>query len=798
MPFSYANAGSGPSAGGIGWFNFGNLTLVPGVPVTGLTGTLANGITVSFDMTLATLGGTARNVIAVPAPQPLSYFGLVGYTGLVGNVVLVQDIGTANNLCSVTFSNITVKNANGDPMTNYTVVMADGETTSGIPGFEEGLSFTTNGGNWTQLAALGATNPPTIVGGGTFIGFVGVSTPPNTAYVYSSLGPTQVVASLQGATGIQKVGFAIGFAVTQVELYKNVAGRLDPADQFTLSIGGTPSDSQDTAGTATGLQTQFATISAIPGNTYSLNEAMAPGSVNTLADYTKVVSAVNLTTGGTVPPVGPLPESITPALGDVIKYTILNIAEERYEKTVDKAFAQPGDILTYTVKVDNSNNFAITNVVINDTTPPGTTYIGNLVVSVPYTGTDPNSGITLTSIPADTIATLTWQVQISDTLPTPNPIANIANVTVPDGVSGSTNAALTQVNKADLLAPGNFLKSAIPAYAQPGDVITYTVSLNNTGNVAANNVVITDPVPAGTTYVANSIAGDVPFTGDPLTTITLTNPLGVGETATFTYQLKLADTIPAINPIPNTASVAYDYTVDPANPNGESATGNSNTATVTVAIANVVSDKKVDKEISYVGDTLTYTITLKNTGNVPADQVVITDPIASGTTFVAGSLVVSAPYTGDLSTAITLTNPIPANGTVTIQYKVLLVGPLAENPMTNVATIDYAFTLNPENPDGVTKSTTATSSPTLVFANNYAQQINDLIESVALQQAALSAIANAEGAKIQKIIAMGDVTTQQLLCLNKSVTEMLDTISLLENILRKKLALVNCQINGNC
>lgn len=40
MSFAYANPTSGPSAGGIGWFNFGNLILSPGQTVTGLSGTL--------------------------------------------------------------------------------------------------------------------------------------------------------------------------------------------------------------------------------------------------------------------------------------------------------------------------------------------------------------------------------------------------------------------------------------------------------------------------------------------------------------------------------------------------------------------------------------------------------------------------------------------------------------------------------------------------------------------------------------------------------------------------------------
>lgn len=45
MAFSYANPGSGPSAGGIGWFNFGNISIAPGQTLLGLTGTLNDGTT---------------------------------------------------------------------------------------------------------------------------------------------------------------------------------------------------------------------------------------------------------------------------------------------------------------------------------------------------------------------------------------------------------------------------------------------------------------------------------------------------------------------------------------------------------------------------------------------------------------------------------------------------------------------------------------------------------------------------------------------------------------------------------
>ncbi|MEG2801575.1 MAG: hypothetical protein RR890_06595, partial [Longicatena sp.] len=73
MSFVYANPGSGPSAGGIGWFDFGSLTLQPGQVVTGLSGTLSDGSVVSFDAT--SLPSSIVPLIATPTPLLYSYFG---------------------------------------------------------------------------------------------------------------------------------------------------------------------------------------------------------------------------------------------------------------------------------------------------------------------------------------------------------------------------------------------------------------------------------------------------------------------------------------------------------------------------------------------------------------------------------------------------------------------------------------------------------------------------------------------------------------------------------------------------
>jgi len=69
------------------------------------------------------------------------------------------------------------------------------------------------------------------------------------------------------------------------------------------------------------------------------------------------------------------------------------------------------------------------------------------------------------------------------------------------------------------------------------------------------------------------------------------------------------------------------------------------------------------------------------------------------------------------------------------------------------------------------------------------QAITDLIQSVALQETALSHMMNAEGEKMQAIIAMPDATPEQLMELNNSVIKLLNSITRLEMMFQSKLEL---------
>ncbi|MEG1806234.1 MAG: hypothetical protein RR327_07575 [Clostridia bacterium] len=78
------------------------------------------------------------------------------------------------------------------------------------------------------------------------------------------------------------------------------------------------------------------------------------------------------------------------------------------------------------------------------------------------------------------------------------------------------------------------------------------------------------------------------------------------------------------------------------------------------------------------------------------------------------------------------------------------------------------------------------------------QAITDLIESVALEETAISHILNAEGEKLQTAIAISGVTSAQLLCVNKSVQSMVNAVTRLEMVIQSKLEMVICEICPAC
>ena len=131
-------------------------------------------------------------------------------------------------------------------------------------------------------------------------------------------------------------------------------------------------------------------------------------------------------------------------------------------------------------------------------------------------------------------------------------------------------------------------KSAAVSPVLTGSLLSYTITVENTLTDAANSVVISDQVPAGTSFVSMTgpsgwICG-VPTLGGTLTCSTAS--LAAGGTATLTLTVKVACGLADATPITNTASVtSTTYDPDGSNNTSTSAITASNPAPIVVAPA---------------------------------------------------------------------------------------------------------------------------------------------------------------------------------------------------------------------
>lgn len=172
-------------------------------------------------------------------------------------------------------------------------------------------------------------------------------------------------------------------------------------------------------------------------------------------------------------------------------------------KTVDKAQAGPGDVLTYTISFSNNGGAPVANGSLFDVIPPGTQFVdaanngqlsGNTLVW------------TFSSLAPGTGGVVSFRVQVQNDVVPGTIIRNQAQLAVvAQGTVLTSNAALTTIAQ-----PGvdlTLAKAVDRTAAQPGDVITYTLSYSNLGPGTATNVEIVDPVPQGLVFL--DAQGDV-------------------------------------------------------------------------------------------------------------------------------------------------------------------------------------------------------------------------------------------------------------------------------------------------
>lgn len=371
-------------------------------------------------------------------------------------------------------------------------------------------------------------------------------------------------------------------------------------------------------------------------------------------------------------------------------------------KSVSKAYATVGDTLTYTSVIANNGNVDIENTNFIDTVPENTTFVAG---SVKIDGTshsdyNPNTGFTLGTITSGSHVTVTFDVTV-DSVPNDGYVTNTSILNYqykidPNGPyilgSATSNTVTTYINLGNLTVT----KSADRTVVRLTNVITYSFVINNTGNTVLKNLLFKDTIQSessfntGTVYVNGINKPNYnPNTGFSL------DDIPVGQQATVSFQVT-ANTLPTDNKLLNKADVTYSYYVDP-NGNPTTKTKTSNTTTVYVYDTIVSANKSVDKTLAKIGDTLNFTITIKNEGNTSAQHVFFEDILDSHISFVPDSVYINDvqkegynPNTGfDLDDII-------AGSTTTVSFAATILSRPTDNIIYNYATIAYDYTVGQE------------------------------------------------------------------------------------------------------
>jgi uncharacterized repeat protein (TIGR01451 family) len=370
------------------------------------------------------------------------------------------------------------------------------------------------------------------------------------------------------------------------------------------------------------------------------------------------------------------------------------------EKKADLAKANPGDIIEYTITYKNTGTGVAAHVWINDTIPADTTFVSS---SINYTSV---SGDTytwhLTNIGTGTY-TITIKVRVDTATPDKTILTNKVTLEYTDANGQTPYATQSDTATTTVTAPVMTVeKKADLSKANPGDIIEYTITYNNTGTGVAAHVWINDTIPWYTTFVS-SIPAYTSVSGSTYTWH-LTNK----GTGTYTISVKVRVNIATPDKTVLTNKVTLEYT----DANGQTPYATeSDSATTIVTAPDMSVEKKADSPVADPGDIIKYTITYKNTGTGVAAHVWINDTIPADTTFVSSSLNYTS-VSGDTYTWH-LTNIGTGTYTITIKVRVDIATP-DKTILLNKVTLEYTDA-NGQTPYGtqVDTATTTVTAPVM-------------------------------------------------------------------------------------
>lgn len=309
------------------------------------------------------------------------------------------------------------------------------------------------------------------------------------------------------------------------------------------------------------------------------------------------------------------------------------------EKSADKTEAGVGDVVTYTLKVTNTGNTKLENVVVKDTNNFMGEPVENTKLHFGYRVNDDGTW-TITSLGVGKSVTITYKYTVvADDLAN-GKLDNIATATIP--AREDPTIPEKPVDSNEVIVPLYYkhltiVKSADRDHAYPGEVVKYQVTVTNDGTVDMTNVTVSDDTNALGMFIVSTGDG---YTYNPETRLFTIPALNIGDSVTLNYLYIVQNGDPET--IINVATAHAPKNPDTEIPGDKDIEEPSKPVEVDVLRDELTIVKNADKsfvDMNGNDTTVTYTLTVKNSGNTKLTNVIVTDTSNGNGT---------VEYTGDL------------------------------------------------------------------------------------------------------------------------------------------------------
>ncbi|MBN1221138.1 MAG: DNRLRE domain-containing protein [Anaerolineae bacterium] len=276
-----------------------------------------------------------------------------------------------------------------------------------------------------------------------------------------------------------------------------------------------------------------------------------------------------------------------------------------------------GNNLTYVLNVTNNGPSNATGVAVADTLPAGVT----LVSTTPSQGSCMGVSCNLGSIASGASASVTIVVTVGSEAPAN--LTNTATVSADQTDPNPGNNTATTSTTVNVQTDLSITKTDNPDPVVAGQPLTYTLTIVNNGPSNATGVTVSDTLPPGVTF------SSAPGCSEAAGTVTC-NIGNLAASSSVQRTIVVMVGLAAASPLTNQATVTGNE-ADPNNANNSA----SITTDVTYPAVDLAIAKSVDNSTPDEGEVVVYTLTASNAGPDTATNVVVTDVLPAGVTYVA-------------------------------------------------------------------------------------------------------------------------------------------------------------------